>query len=130
MIAPDTTLRDIARYNYKRIFTSHCSPLIIIINQANTTTMAPLTPDHDVETVELDDIKVYASPPLISALIDPVRERRVVWKLDLFIAPVIMMLQLISYLDRSNIGFAATQGLTSDLHLHGTQFNVRVSTVE
>ena len=92
--------------------------------------MAPLIPDNDVKTVELDHIKVYASPPLISALIDPVRERRVVWKLDLFIAPVIMMLQLISYLDRSNIGFAATQGLTRDLHLHGTQFNVLVSIVE
>lgn len=60
--------------------------------------------------------------------IDPKRERRVVWKLDLFIAPVIMMLQLISYLDRSNIGFAATQGLASDIHLHGSQFNVRIQT--
>jgi hypothetical protein len=64
----------------------------------------------------------------ISAItIDPVRERQVVRKLDLFIAPVIMLLQLISYLDRSNIGFAATQGLLTDIHLQGSQFNVAVS---
>jgi hypothetical protein len=56
--------------------------------------------------------------------IHPQSERRVVWKLDLFIAPVIMLLQLISYLDRSNIGFAATQGLSADIHLEGSQFNV------
>ena len=59
-----------------------------------------------------------------TVIIDPVKEKRVVWKLDLFIAPIIMVLQLISYLDRSNIGFAATQGLVTDIHLHGTQFNV------
>jgi hypothetical protein len=60
-----------------------------------------------------------------SPTIDSVRERQVVWKLDLFIAPVIMLLQLISYLDRSNIGFAATQGLSTDIHLQGSQFNVQ-----
>lgn len=38
-----------------------------------------------------------------------------------------MMLQLISYLDRGNIGFAATQGMTKDIHLHGTNLNTAVS---
>lgn len=31
------------------------------------------------------------------------RERAVVWKLDCFIAPVMMLLMLISYLDRGNV---------------------------
>ena len=31
------------------------------------------------------------------------RERAVVWKLDCFIAPVMMLLNLISYLDRGNV---------------------------
>jgi hypothetical protein len=35
-----------------------------------------------------------------------------------------MLLQLISYLDRGNIGFAATQGMTKDIHLKGTNLNV------
>lgn len=58
---------------------------------------------------------------------DPERQRKekaLVRKLDLFIAPVMMLLMLISYLDRSNIGFAATQGMTEDINLKGSQLNV------
>jgi hypothetical protein len=53
------------------------------------------------------------------------KEARLRRKLDLYIAPVMMMLMLISYLDRGNIGFAATQGMTDDIGLHGNQLNVR-----
>jgi hypothetical protein len=52
------------------------------------------------------------------------KEKALVRKLDLFIAPVMMLLQLISYLDRGNIGFAATQGMTVDIHLKGSNLNV------
>ncbi|GAM33380.1 hypothetical protein TCE0_004f00233 [Talaromyces pinophilus] len=55
------------------------------------------------------------------------RERAVVWKLDCFIAPVMMLLNLISYLDRGNIGYAATQGLSTDIGLKGNQLNICVS---
>ncbi|KAI2625670.1 MFS general substrate transporter [Hypoxylon sp. NC1633] len=55
------------------------------------------------------------------------REIRVVAKLDLFLCPIIIALQLISFLDRGNIGFAATQGMTTDLNLVGTQLNTAVS---
>ena len=51
-------------------------------------------------------------------------EAALVRKLDCFVAPVMMILMLISYLDRGNIGFAATQGLTKDIGLKGTQLNV------
>lgn len=52
------------------------------------------------------------------------KEARVVRKLDLYITPIILLLQLISYLDRGNIGFAATQGMSKDIHLKGNQLNV------
>jgi hypothetical protein len=52
-------------------------------------------------------------------------EAALVRKLDCFVAPVMMLLMLISYLDRGNIGFAATQGMTKDIHLKGNQLNVR-----
>ncbi|KAH8807438.1 retrograde regulation protein 2 [Xylogone sp. PMI_703] len=55
------------------------------------------------------------------------REAILVRKLDLFIAPVMMLLMLISYLDRGNIGFAATQGMIEDIHLKGTNLNTAVS---
>ena len=48
-------------------------------------------------------------------------------KLDRFVAPVMMMLMLISYLDRGNIGFAATQGMTTDIKLKGSELNVSLA---
>lgn len=55
------------------------------------------------------------------------REAALVRKLDCFIAPVMMLLMLISYLDRGNIGFAATQGMAEDIGLKGSQLNVSAS---
>ncbi|KAI1343123.1 retrograde regulation protein 2 [Xylariaceae sp. FL0016] len=55
------------------------------------------------------------------------KEKALVRKLDCFIAPVMMLLMLISYLDRGNIGFAATQGMAEDIHLKGSQLNTAVS---
>ncbi|KAL1849865.1 hypothetical protein Daus18300_013122 [Diaporthe australafricana] len=55
------------------------------------------------------------------------REKALVRKLDCFIAPVMMLLMLISYLDRGNIGFAATQGMSADIHLKGSELNTAVS---
>ncbi|KAH0841641.1 hypothetical protein FOPE_07135 [Fonsecaea pedrosoi] len=52
------------------------------------------------------------------------KEKRVVRKLDLYITPVMLLLMLISYLDRGNIGFAATQGMTKDIGLTGNELNV------
>ncbi len=58
------------------------------------------------------------------------KEAALLWELDFFIAPVMMILLLISYLDRGNIGFAATQGMIKDIHLKGSQLNVRPSSPE
>ncbi|KAI1493474.1 retrograde regulation protein 2 [Biscogniauxia mediterranea] len=55
------------------------------------------------------------------------REKALVRRLDCFIAPVMMLLMLISYLDRGNIGFAATQGMADEIHLKGSQLNTAVS---
>jgi hypothetical protein len=52
------------------------------------------------------------------------KEAKLRRKLDWYIAPVMMMLMLISYLDRGNIGFAATQGMADDIGLKGNQLNV------
>jgi hypothetical protein len=56
-------------------------------------------------------------------IIDPEVEKRLVRKLDLNIVPLIMVMQMISFLDRSNIGNAKVNGLVKDLHLTGTDFN-------
>lgn len=36
--------------------------------------------------------------------IDPARERKLVMKLDLYICPLVMLIFLVAYLDRSNLG--------------------------
>ncbi|OIW22876.1 MFS general substrate transporter [Coniochaeta ligniaria NRRL 30616] len=60
-------------------------------------------------------------------IIDPEVEKRLVRKLDLNIIPLIMVMQMISFLDRSNIGNAKVHGLVTDLGLKGSDFNVAAS---
>lgn len=48
-------------------------------------------------------------------------------KLDLYLLPLIMLLYLLSYLDRINIGNARLYHLEEDLHLAGNQFQTAVS---
>lgn len=52
------------------------------------------------------------------------KEAKLRRKLDYYIAPVMMLLMLISYLDWGNIGFAATQGMSEDIGLYDNQLNV------
>jgi hypothetical protein len=49
--------------------------------------------------------------------IDPAKEKKLLRKLDLYIAPVMTLIFLTAYLDRSNIGNAASAGMTKDLHM-------------
>ena len=82
---------------------------------------SPLEKDQPVthEYLQQDEL-----PNVVSAR---KKEAALVRKLDRFVAPVMMLLMLISYLDRGNIGFAATQGMTRDIGLRGSQLNVAYS---
>ena len=59
--------------------------------------------------------------------IDPVAEKKLLVKLDLYIAPVMTLIFLAAYLDRSNIGNAASAGMTTDLHLKGNELGSEFS---
>lgn len=54
--------------------------------------------------------------------IDHAAEAKLVRKLDRYIIPPTMLLYLVSFLDRVNIGNARLYGLEKDLRLHGSQF--------
>jgi hypothetical protein len=56
--------------------------------------------------------------------IDVAAERRLLWKCDVNVVPVLFILYMLSFLDRINIGNANIQGLTQELHLSGSQYNV------
>jgi hypothetical protein len=46
-------------------------------------------------------------------------------KIDIHIVPVLVILYLLSFLDRTNIGNARLAGLEKDLHMKGLDYNVR-----
>jgi MFS family permease len=52
--------------------------------------------------------------------IDPIAERRLVWKIDLRLLPVLAVMYLFNSLDKSNLGNAKTAGLEADLGMKGT----------
>jgi hypothetical protein len=48
--------------------------------------------------------------------IDPIKERKLLWKCDMFLTSLLTLAFLSAYLDRSNIGNAAIAGLLPDLY--------------
>ncbi|EFW98959.1 major facilitator superfamily transporter [Grosmannia clavigera kw1407] len=59
--------------------------------------------------------------------IDPLAERRLRRKIDLFIVPIVALLYLFCFLDRANIGNARLAGLEKDLHMRGNDYNAVTS---
>lgn len=55
---------------------------------------------------------------------NPGLQKRVLRKCDLRVVPPCMIMFAVSFLDRVNIGNAKIQGLTEDLKMKGTDFNV------
>ncbi|KAF5365471.1 hypothetical protein D9758_010846 [Tetrapyrgos nigripes] len=54
-------------------------------------------------------------------------ERRLWTKIDLRILPIVSLMYLMSFMDRGNIGNARLQGLESQLHLEGNQYNIALT---
>ncbi|KAA6411638.1 MAG: MFS general substrate transporter [Lasallia pustulata] len=79
--------------------------------------------------------KQIESPPDVSpstaesgvADIDYAAEKRLVRKLDIYIIPLVMLLYLLSFLDRVNIGNARLYGMEEDLGLKGNEYQIAVS---
>jgi len=57
-------------------------------------------------------------------VIDPIAEKKLLWKVDCYVVPPLLILFLLSFLDRVNIGNAKIQGMTEELHLFGQDFNI------
>jgi hypothetical protein len=54
--------------------------------------------------------------------IDPEKERRLLWKCDIFLTSLLTLAFLSAYLDRSNIGNAAVAGMLTDLNMSRQDF--------
>lgn len=57
-------------------------------------------------------------------VIDLAAEKKLLWKVDLHVVPPLLILFLLAFLDRVNIGNAKIQGMTTDLHMQGQDYNI------
>lgn len=55
---------------------------------------------------------------------DRAAEKRLLWKLDIHVVPILTFLFLLAFLDRINIGNARLQGLEEDLNMKGHDYNI------
>lgn len=76
-----------------------------------------------VESLNINDNE----EDLANVLIDPKEEASLLRKLDLFICPVLGFSYFLSFLDRSNIGNAASAGMSEDLNLPSNGINIATS---
>lgn len=82
-----------------------------------------LAMDHEAKTDpvgEPHDLSDNVSGEM-GLYINPDREKKLLRKLDLYIAPVLTLVFLAAYLDRANIGNAASAGMTEDLNMSAAQ---------
>lgn len=82
-----------------------------------------------VASAEIDDLKAsdeHIENPLLIPDYRPgtAEERKLVWKIDLFLLPIIFVMYFLSYMDRINIGNAKVAGLMEDLHLSSGQYSI------
>jgi MFS family permease len=76
-------------------------------------------PDLAHPAVEYNDAHVTA-PPSMS-------ERKLITKIDLHVIPVLSILYLLAFLDRTNIANASIYGLVADLKLKGIEYNTALT---
>ncbi|KAI9736303.1 MAG: hypothetical protein M1834_001189 [Cirrosporium novae-zelandiae] len=76
---------------------------------------------------EAESGSIDALPSSVVGELDPHKERKLLIKLDLFFVPVIMLVYLTCYLDRSNIGNVKVAGMPEDIGASSTQFSTAVS---
>lgn len=76
---------------------------------------------------DMEDQKRLSVDPQNEVYIDEAAEKALLRKLDRWIVPPVMLLYLLSFLDRVNIGNARLYGLEEDLGLKGDQYQIAVS---
>ena len=85
----------------------------------------PTTYDEDIKRMSNAGVQELAEGEM--HLIDHKAERRLVWKFDLRVLPVLAVMYLFNSLDKSNLGNAKTAGLEKSLGLQGSDYNTILS---
>jgi hypothetical protein len=74
-------------------------------------------------------IESKRSNSIASSLSDHERqiEKRLLHKIDFLIMPLVILVYILNFLDRTNFAAAKLQGLPEDLHLTGNQYQIALS---
>ncbi|KAJ1304616.1 hypothetical protein OPQ81_005758 [Rhizoctonia solani] len=80
-----------------------------------------------ITTIENRSVKSLSSDPQPKASWSEEEERRLIRKLDWRILPVVIILYLANFIDRTNVGNAKVAGLEKDIGLVGYQYNIGLS---
>lgn len=83
--------------------------------------------NEKLAAVAVTSEEVNSSQGVIEDFYDQGLEKRMLFKMDCVIIPVVGLVYLIAYLDRSNIGNAGSAGLLEDLHLTASQYSTAIS---
>ncbi|KAE8148494.1 major facilitator superfamily domain-containing protein [Aspergillus avenaceus] len=86
-----------------------------------------MEPKPDLESPPPGSVTMSPQEVDSGSFLEEEREKHLVWKIDLHILPMVVLLYLFSFLDRVNIGNARLYGLEEDLGLVGNQYQVAVS---
>ncbi|KAG5361537.1 putative tartrate transporter [Yarrowia sp. C11] len=78
----------------------------------------PESPESEAPSFK-EDVEIN-----VEAVFPAINEKKVTLKIDFRIVPILSILYLMSFLDRGNIGNANIEGLSKDLGLSGTQYNL------
>jgi hypothetical protein len=79
-----------------------------------------MDPEKECDHETVEDVKSQSSIPEF----DRSAEKRLLWKLDIHVVPILMFLFMLAFLDRINIGNARLQGLEKDLGMEGHDYNI------
>jgi len=79
-----------------------------------------IIPNDKLDVAHTEDIEKTEALEAI----DPVAEKALLWKVDIHVVPPLLILFLLAFLDRTNIGNAKIQGMTKDLNMHGQDYSI------
>ncbi|RFU28322.1 hypothetical protein B7463_g7990, partial [Scytalidium lignicola] len=86
------------------------------------------SPDIEVKNDDgLRTLDAGLPPDQVIAEISELEGRRILRKIDYRLIPLLSILYLIAYVDRSNIGNAKIAGMSDDLNLYGMRYNTALT---
>lgn len=79
-----------------------------------------------VDAVDAHDAKLLELKAIVGEGREE-QEKKLLWKIDLRMLPMLMIIYVLNYLDRTNIATARLDSLEKDTGLHGNQYNTVIA---